>query len=88
MQGITTDVNSWCEYQSTAINMNDDRTYNVEHIFVDYAGKQFIVRYPRVKITADTTINLFPKNPRVFPFVCDALPDVETGALFVIEKSE
>lgn len=73
------------QYQSTVVSKNDDKTYEVKHIFVDEDGREILVRYPRVEITIDTNIDAFNLFPRVFPYgSCKALPYGETEELFTL----
>lgn len=79
------------KYKSTTVNLNNDGSYKVEHIFVDDTGKEIIVKYPRVKIDIDTTIHMPTNHPNVFPFCnCEALTvpysvDDNNKVLFTVE---
>ncbi len=77
------------KYQSTVVSKNGDETYEVKHIFVDEAGCEILVKYPRVKITIDTDIDAFNRSPRVFPYgSCQVLPFGETEELFTLTIKE
>lgn len=76
------------QLQSTVVSKNDDKTYEVKHIFV-CDGRKILVRYPRVEITIDTIIDAFNLFPRVFPYgSCMALPYGETEELFTLTIEE
>lgn len=77
-------------YQSTMVSKNIDETYEVKHVFVDENGREFLVRYPKVRITIDGMIDItnndFNQPIRVFPYaICQVLPYGKDKELFTLE---
>ena len=76
-------------YKSTIVSENDDKTYEVRHIFINEDGREILIRYPRVEITIDTTIDALKTFPRVFFYnSCRALPSGEAEELFTLTIEE
>lgn len=44
-------------YKSTTVDINDDGTYRVKHVFVNYENKDIIVEYPRVQLCINHSID-------------------------------
>ena len=76
-------------YQSTTVNRNDDETYEVKHVFVDDNGRKILIKYPKVKITIDASVDVFSRTPRVFPYGdYQVLPFGENEELFTLTIEE
>ncbi len=76
-------------YQSTVVGKNNDDTYEVRHIFVDEDGREYLIKYPRVKITIDSGIDAFEQFNRLFPYgSCQVLPFGESKELFTLTIKE